>query len=226
MSKHPDESLKLKIIDAYHAGNSVTSLSSLFGFNRSTVYRWLDEHKKNKWRKGNHPKPETRGRSSKITQSSSKKLVSIIKKPASKFGFETDLWNTKRIQVVCKKELKISVSHMAVWRFLKRINYSCKKVQKQYYEANKSKQKEWVKKTVPEIKRTVKKHKAILYFEDESNIQLSPVMGKSWGPKGKKIVHKVTGQRGSLSAISAISKAGHLVFNIFFRFKEIQIRGH
>ena len=96
---------------------------------------------------------KTRGRSSKITQSSSKKLVSIIKKPASKFGFETDLWNTKRIQVVCKKELKISVSHMAVWRFLKRINYSCKKVQKQYYEANKSKQKEWVKKTVPEIKR-------------------------------------------------------------------------
>jgi len=44
---------------------------------------------------------------------------------------------------------------------------------------------------------------------------LTPVMGKSWGPIGKKIVHKVTGNRGSLSAISAISNDGRLVFNVF-----------
>ena len=68
---------------------------------------------------------------------------------------------------------------------------------------------------LPAIKRTVKKYRAILYFEDESNIALSPVMGKSWGPIGEKIVHKATGNRGSIAAISAISVDGRLIFNLF-----------
>jgi transposase len=40
-------------------------------------------------------------------------------------------------------------------------------------------------------------------------------MGKSWGPIGEKIIHKVTGNRGSISAISAISNDGRLYFNVF-----------
>ncbi|MBX7230743.1 MAG: transposase [Bdellovibrionales bacterium] len=60
----------------------------------------------------------------------------------------------------------------------------------------------------------LKNKKAILYFEDESTVQMAPVLGKIWGPIGKKIVHKVTGDRGSVSAISAFSSSGHLIFNI------------
>jgi len=104
---------------------------------------------------------------------------------------------------------------MAVWRVLVKFDQSFKKVQKQYYETDVKLQEEWKKKTLPKIKRTVKKYRAILYFEDESNIALSPVMGKSWGPIGQKIVHKVTGNRGSVSAISAISVDGRLIFNLF-----------
>lgn len=140
--------------------------------------------------------------------------MKILKTPASKYSFETDLWNTSRLKIICNKKLGIEVSRMAIWRFLKNFDQSFKKVQKQYYETDLSKQEDWKKDELKKIKRAVKKHKAILYFEDESNIQLTPVMGKSWGPIGEKIVHKATGNRGSLSAISAISNDGRLIFNI------------
>jgi transposase len=210
---HPSSETKKKIVKAYFNGNSAQHLSNIFGYDRCVIHRWIREYKKKK--KFVRKKKPGSGRKAKITGRAVKKLLKMIKKPASKYGFETDLWNTSRLRIICKKELKIDVSHMALWRFLQKFDQSFKKVQKQYYESNVSVQKEWKQKNLKRIKSNVKKYKAILYFEDESCIQLTPVMGKSWGPKGEKITHKVTGNRGSLSAISAISNDGRLVFNIF-----------
>ena len=39
-------------------------------------------------------------------------------------------------------------------------------------------------------------------------------MAKTWGPRGAKIKRKITGNRGSVSAISAISSDGKLLFNV------------
>ena len=102
--------------------------------------------------------------------------MKIIKEPASKYGFENDLWNTERIRIVCKRELRINISKSGVLRFLHKFDHSFKKVQKRYYEVNAKEQDEWKEKVIPKIRKTVKKNRAILYFEDESSIQLSPVM--------------------------------------------------
>ena len=92
------------------------------------------------------------------------KLIKMIKNQAAKFGFETLLWTTTRIQILCKKKTGISVSRMTMWRYLKHIGHSCKKVQKIYQEANRLAQKRWVAESINEIKNTVKEHNAILYF--------------------------------------------------------------
>ena len=57
-------------------------------------------------------------------------------------------------------------------------------------------------------------YKAILYFEDESDISLTAVLGKTWAPKGKTPIQKVTGSRASVVAMSAISKSGRLIFTL------------
>ena len=104
---------------------------------------------------------------------------------------------------------------MTIHRVLKKFEQSYRKPEVRYYEANKEIQSEWRKKTVPLIKRTILKHGAILYFEDEASIQLTPVVAKTWGPIGQKIIQKRTGNRGSVSAISAISNRGNLIFNVY-----------
>ncbi len=211
--KQSSGEIKLKVVKAYHDGKSVIELSDIFNIVPKTIYNWIKYHAENHSFEKNEE--ELRGRPAKLTVANGKKLLSILKGPASQYGFETDLWNTSRLQIVCHKELKIKLSKMAIWRYLKKFDYSFKKVQKQYYETDISKQEDWKKKELKKIKKSVKMFKAILYFEDESNIQLSPVMGRSWGPIGEKIVHKVTGNRGSISAISAISNDGRLIFNLF-----------
>jgi transposase len=212
-NKYPSSEFKEKIVELYLKGKSAGQLSSDFGHDKSTIHRWVNNFKKNK--KVGRSKNPGSGRPAKINTKNGQKLLKLITRPASEFGFETDLWNTSRLQIICRKNLKIKLSHMAIWRFLVKFDQSFKKVQKQYYETDLQAQECWKNGGLEEIKKTIKKYNAILYFEDESNISLSPVMGKSWGPIGKKIVHKVTGNRGSLSAISAISKDGRLVFNVF-----------
>ena len=54
-------------------------------------------------------------------------------------GFETSLWNLQRVQAVLKKELKIKTSHVTIWNFFQKMNYTCKKVQKTYKEGDKNK---------------------------------------------------------------------------------------
>lgn len=105
---------------------------------------------------------------------------------------------------------------MAIHQALRKVEHSYRKPEKRYYSKNKeSGPQEWKKKTVPKIHRILKNKKAILYFEDESNIRLTPVVAKTWRPIGKKIIQYTTGHRGSVSAISAISRSGQLIFNVF-----------
>ena len=138
--KHPPAKEKVDIVKLYKAGNSVEELSEIFKFHPMTIYRWIREKKSKKLfkRKFN---PGS-GRNCHIEGVNGKNLIKLLKHPATKYGFETPLWNTKRIEVLCKKKLGLTVSRMAVWRFLDKIDYTCKKVQKTYMEANPRKQKE------------------------------------------------------------------------------------
>jgi transposase len=101
-----------------------------------------------------------------------------------------------------------------MWRMLREINLTYQKPERRYFQANEPLRKEWLKKDLPRIMSIVKKHKAILYFEDEANISLTPVLGRTWAIKGETPVQIVTGNRSSISAMSAISNRGSLVFTL------------
>ena len=210
MSQTPMKS-KTKAVQAINSGaQSVINVSKSFGVSRSTVYRWLDRNEQS----GTLDRMPVSGRPAKIDFTTGKKIVKIISKPATKYGFDSDFWTTRRIAAVLKKELKITVSRVSVGNALRKFEQSYRRPETRFYESDTKKQKEWRRTVVPKINRTVKKHRAILYFEDESCIQLSPVVAKTWGPIGKKLIHTKTGNRGSVSAISAISGSGHLLFNV------------
>ena len=66
----------------------------------------------------------------------------------------------------------------------------------------------------PKIRRTVRKHDALLYFQDEANVSLTAFLGKTWAPRGQTPRQKVTGSRGGVAAISAINGSGRLIFKL------------
>jgi transposase len=101
-----------------------------------------------------------------------------------------------------------------MWRSLTEARLSYQKPERRYFESDRKKQRAWLEEELPKINETVRKYRAILYFEDESCIRLTPVLGKTWSPIGKTPIQRVTGNRGSVAAISAISASGHLIFNL------------
>jgi hypothetical protein len=143
-----------------------------------------------------------------------RKLLSIVLKPASSLGYETDFWTCGRLCHVFHKTFGLKSSKWTIWRWLRDAGLTYQKPQRQYFEASEKDRKEGLKKELPKIRRTVKKHNAILYFEDEATISLTALLGKTWSLRGKTPVQKVTGKRGGVSAMSAISKKGNLIFTL------------
>jgi transposase len=141
-------------------------------------------------------------------------LLKIVRKDASKFGYETDLWTCRRIVQVLQKKFRTRVSRQTVWRRLREAELTYQKPERRYMEASETERARWKSRELPKIRACVRKHKAILYFEDEANISLAAVVGKTWSPRGKTPTSKVTGKRGGVAAMSAVSKEGRLVFRL------------
>ena len=73
---------------------------------------------------------------------------------------------------------------------------------------------QWRRTKLPKIRAAVRKYRAILYFQDEANISLTALLGKTWAPRGKTPKQTVTGKRGGVSAMSAITRRGRLIFRL------------
>lgn len=211
--KHTDHQIKVSAVKAVLKGISVIEVSKLYDRNRATIYTWLNKyHEKN--RSACLKTKKRSGRPRKFDQVNLSQIKEDLLRPASKFGFETDFWTSRRLVQHLKKNFKLNVSMPTMWRRLREAKLTYQKPERRYYETDIKEQNNWLKKILPKIKIAQKKFKAILYFEDESNIRLTPVIGKTWAPRGKTPLRKGTGNRGSIAAMSAISSSGNLLFTL------------
>lgn len=205
--------IRLRAVKAFINGMSVTSIAKAYQTHRATVYRWIARYQNEYGENGLIRKPVS-GRPRKLQNLDELELRAIVLKPASEFGYETDFWTCKRILQVIRKKTKIKISKWTIWRRLREAGLTYQKPEKKYFEVDETKRQKWIEKELPKILETVKKYRAILYFEDESNISMTAFLGKTWAPRGKTPTQQVTGKRGGISAISAISKSGSLIFNL------------
>jgi transposase len=95
---------------------------------------------------------------------------------------------------------------------LREAGLTYQKPERQYFETDDKARQEWLENTLPKVRETVRKYRAILYFQDEANVSLTAFLGKTWAPCGQTPKGRVTGKRGGVAALSAISKRGHLLF--------------
>ena len=99
-------------------------------------------------------------------------------------------------------------------RRLHEAGLSYQKPEREYFELSEEERDEWIRTDVPKIRRAVRKYRAILYFQDEANVSLTAFLGKTWAARGQTPQQKVTGKRAGVSAMSAITKRGQLIFRL------------
>ena len=133
---------------------------------------------------------------------------------ATIYGFETPLWTCQRLKSLIQTKIGKKLHSTNVMRWLKRWGMTNQKPKRQATQRNERAVKRWLVDEWPKIKEHCRRWHAMLYFQDESGVALTAVMGKTWAPKGKTPVVRTTGVRGGLCVTSAISPAGKMIFRI------------
>jgi len=204
--------VRVRAVQAVRNGMPVSQTATTFGVDRSTLHRWLVRHHQDS-AAGLQRRPVS-GRPRKLSGFTAKRLKRIVLAPASKFGFETDLWTVGRLHAVLVDRLNVDVSEDTVWRRLREAGLTWQTPERQYFEADPERRRRWQEETIPKIRETLEKTRGILYCEDEASVCLTPLLGKTWAERGKPRKVPVTGGRASIAAMSAISPKGRLVFRL------------
>ena len=190
----------------------VTLVAQAFGSDRTTIHRWVLRFQTHGL-SGLIRKPGN-GRPRKLGELDQDLLKDIVLSPASDFGYETDFWTTRRLIQVIQTTFDVNLSKQTVMRRLHEAGLTYQKPEREYFELSEEERQEWVKTEIPKIRRAVKKYHAILYFQDEANVSLTALLAKTWAPCGHTPKQSVTGKRGGVSAMSAITSCGSLIFRL------------
>lgn len=193
-------------------GMAITDVAQAYGTDRSTIHRWLKRFDAD-GETGLERLPVS-GRPRKLASLDADALVDLVLAPASEFGYETDFWTTRRLIQVIGSEFSVVLSKRTVLRRLHEAGLSYQKPEREYFELSEEERAEWRRTELPRIRRAVRKYKAILYFQDEANVSLTALLGKTWGLVGYTPKQCVTGARGGVSAMSAITHRGQLIFRL------------
>lgn len=193
-------------------GLTVTEVANAYGTDRTTVHRWLARFH-NEGDCGLRRRAVS-GRPRKLSGMNAAGLKKMVMSPASEYGYETNFWTTRRLIQIVRSEFGIVVSKQTMMRRLHEAGLTYQKPERQYFEMSEEERQEWRRKELPKIRRAVRKYGAILYFQDEANISLTALLAKTWAPRGKTPKQEVTGNRGGVSAMSAITGSGQLIFRL------------
>ena len=204
--------VRVRAVQAVRGGMAVGQAARAHGVDRTTLHRWLGRYQQ-EGDSGLQRRP-VNGRPRKLQSINGYNLKRIVMAPASRYGFETDLWTVGRVHAVLVDRFNEDVSEDTVWRRLRELGLTWQTPERQYFEADPETRRRWQEETIPKIRETLQETGGILYCEDEASVCLTPLLGKSWAERGKPRKIPVTGARTSISAMSAISPKGRLVFRL------------
>jgi transposase len=189
-----------------------STIARQLGVSYLTVLHWSDRRREggpDSWRDAPHAGAEPR-----LSAPEKKRLLAILKKGARARGYPTDLWTLKRVAEVIRKEYGVEYSLSGVWRVLRALGLSAQVPLTRALERDESYIRHWVRTEWPQIFRDALKDDATLVFVDESGLQTTPNVRRSWAATGSRPVLRTKGHRDKVSVISGVTLEGELYFEV------------
>lgn len=178
-----------------------------------TVWRWEQRWRTEGtagWKEHLHPGSERR-----LSSRDQKDLLARLKRGARAYGYPTDLWTLKRVAEVIRKEYGVEYTLSGVWRVLRALGLSAQVPLTIALERDETYIRKWVRSVWPEILDRARRTRATLLFVDESGIQTSPNVRRSWAKEGSRPVLRSKSHREKVVVISGVTADGELYFDLF-----------
>jgi len=206
------EHYRFRAVELYKSGEKVKDIARFFGVHVGSVSRWLTIYRRGGKKALKSKKAP--GKEPKLTVKEKKLILTLIEQSAVEYGFETPLWTCKKIQQLIQEKTGKTLHISNVWRWLVSWDMSPQKPERRAHEFDQQEWDKWLREVWPEILEKARRWQAVIYFHDECGVSLIAVLGKTWAPKGKRPIVKVTGKRGKICVSSVISHGGRLFFRI------------
>jgi transposase len=177
-----------------------------------TVWRWEARWQKEGaegWREHEHP-----GSDSRLSPKQQRELLARLKKGARAYGYPTDLWTLKRVAEVIRKEYGVEYTLSGVWRVLRALGLSAQVPLQIALERDETYIRNWVRTEWPAIAQRALRTRATVVFVDESGLQTTPNVRRSWAVMGERLVLRSPSHHEKLSVISGVTAEGELYFEI------------
>lgn len=132
-------------------GTSVTEVARRLGWSHSSVILWREAVRR-RGLTALQARPAS-GRPPKLTARQRAKVPRLLLRGAVAWGFETELWTTRRIATVIERELGVRFHRAHVGRLLSDLGWSCQKPERRAVERDEAAIARWKRYRWVEIKK-------------------------------------------------------------------------
>ena len=203
-------------VERVREGERASSVICSYGFNRTTIYKWLAVvSSPGKGLNALHWRPAT-GRPRTLTPRQEKQVFAWVNgKDPRQYGLDFGLWTRAMIASLIEQKLAVHLGLTAVGELLAKLGLTPQKPLERAYQRDPEAIERWQRETYPAIARAAKAVGGEVYFWDESGFRADTVHGKTWGKKGETPVIARPGQRQSISAASAVNLKGAFWYSTY-----------
>jgi len=145
------ERRRRRAVRLLQAGQSLSAVARMVGAAVSAVWQWRET-----WRRRGEPglkaKP-TPGRPPRLTPRQRQRLPRLLALGARRYGYPNDLWTTRRIAAVIKREFRVGYHPAQVSRILAQLGWSYQKPERRALERKEAAIADWKRYRWAEIKK-------------------------------------------------------------------------
>jgi len=203
------EALRLMAVERVRDGEAPSTVIAAYGFNRTTIYRWLKVAAKPGVGLRGLRARRASGRPRSLTPRQEGQVFRWVNgKDPRQYGLDFGLWTRSVVAELIEGKFGIRLGLTAVGALLAKLGLTPQKPLQRAYQRDPDAVERWRRETYPAIARQAKADGAEVFFWDESGFRADAVHGRTWGVRGQTPVVERPGQRQSISAASAVNAKG------------------
>jgi transposase len=191
-----------RAVQLVDAGERPSLVARILGVTRSSLSRWRCLSRQPD---GLLAKPAL-GPKPRLTDAQLLTLEVLLNQGALAHGWANHLWTAKRVAVLIQRHFGVHYHPEHVRKILKgRLGWTSQKPQKHTRECNDKEVERWIADDWPRIIRQAFQRRARIALLDESGFMLSPVVRRTYAPRGKTPIMDCSDRHDRISVISAIT---------------------
>jgi transposase len=207
------ETIRLMAVERIREGESPSTVIASYGFNRTTVYKWLTAVAQPGMGIKALRSRKAPGRAPTLTPAQEQQVFRWVNgRDPRQYGLDFGMWSRMVVAELIAEKFGVTLGVTAVGTLLAKLGLTPQKPLQRAYQRDPVAIECWQRETFPAIARRAKKHGGEVFFWDESGFRADAVHGRTWSARGQTpIVHR-PGQRQSFSAASAVNANGAFWF--------------